>query len=299
MPPSTSTPGSAEGALRVALITGPEHPGLRPDDVGLVEAFAALGATAAPLPWGSAVPSGRFDVAVIRTPWDYFLRPDEFMTWLDGLAVPVLNPKEVVRWNLNKGYLQQLSELGVAEIPRTARVEAGEGDTAHMLDLVGSRRAVIKPVISGGAHGTRIVSAEEPLCWDPSETGTYIIQEFMDSVTELGEWSLIYFGGEFSHSVLKVPSPGDFRVQDDFGGAVRFERPPEPLFETAASVLAGAQRTLDLPHPLPYARVDLVEAPQTRLGLLMELELIEPELFFRAAPASQARFAQTILTTPF
>ncbi len=295
MPSSPSGSSLPKDAPRVAIITDSEHPGLRPDDVGLIEAFAAEGASAAPLPWGSEVGADAFDCAVIRTPWDYFLHPGAFIEWVDGLRVPVLNPKEVLRWNLDKGYLQELAQLGVAEIPRTALLEAGEGDTARVLELVSSDRAVVKPVISGGAHGTRVVSGDQPLTWDSSETGTYIVQEFVDSVTELGEWSLIYFNGEFSHSVLKVPKPGDFRVQDDFGGAVQFDRPSESLFEVAAGVLAGAQRALGLTHPLPYARVDLVEARGTSAGLLMELELIEPELFFRADPESQPRFARAIV----
>ncbi len=282
-------------AQRVALITDSEHPGLRPDDVGLDAAFAAEGAMATPVPWGSEISPDAFDVAVVRTPWDYFLHPKAFMEWVDGVQVPILNPKEVLRWNLDKSYLQQLAELGVAEIPRTALIQAGEGDTAAMLTLVGGDRAVVKPVVSGGAHGTRVVSADQPLVWDPSESGAYIVQEFVDSVTERGEWSLIYFGGEFSHSVLKTPKAGDFRVQDDFGGAVSFEQPPAKLFDVAVGVLAGAQKALGLAAPLPYARVDLVEAPGTGVGLLMELELIEPELFFRADPGAQGRFARAVL----
>ena len=287
---------SSGGRLRVALITDAEHPGLRSDDVGLVEAFRAEGAIATPVPWGSALIDDGFDLAVIRTPWDYFLRPEAFGAWIDGLVVPVLNPKGVLRWNMDKRYLPELRDTGAAQIPRTALLEAGEGNTAEVLKLAGAARAVVKPVVSGGAHGTRVVSAAKPLVWDPSESGTYIVQEFVESVTAKGEWSLIYFGGEFSHSVLKAPRAGDFRVQDDFGGTVSFDPPPGHLFDVAEKVLAGAQTVLGLTGPLPYARVDLVEAQDRGPALLMELELIEPELFFRADPASKGRFAREILS---
>lgn len=283
--------------LRVALITDPEHPGLRPDDVGLTEAFASEGASARPIPWGDRVDPGAFDLAVIRTPWDYFLRPLPFMAWIGDLEIPVLNPERVLRWNHDKRYLFELDLGGYAKIPRTIRLEAGSrgGETAEILEELGTRRAVVKPVVSGGAHGTRVISLDSPLAWETWESGAYLAQAFVATVEQAGEWSLVYFGGVFSHAVLKKARPGDFRVQDDHGGTVHFEPVPEGLKVAGERVLSGLMRLLSLDQPLPYARVDLVEDSVTGGALLMELELIEPELFLRADALAPGRFARAVI----
>ncbi|QDV06925.1 Cycloserine biosynthesis protein DcsG [Planctomycetes bacterium Poly30] len=283
--------------LRIAIITDPEHPALRPDDVGLSAAFEAEGASAEPLPWGRAVDPGAFDLVLIRTPWDYFLRPAAFLGWLSQLKVPVLNPERVLRWNLDKSYLAELDLAGFARVPKTLRVTAGEreGETLAILEELGCRRAVVKPAVSGGAHGTRMLSEGEPLAWDRGEEGPYLVQEFVESVERSGEWSLVYFGGEYSHCVLKKAKPGDFRVQDDFGGTVHFERAPDKLFAAGRRAVDGVSSLLGLATPLPYARVDLVQQPGTGEGLLMELELIEPELFLRADALATRRFVLAVL----
>ncbi len=293
-----ATDESPMGAgLRVALITDPEHPGYRPDDVGLSAAFSALGVTAIPRPWGVEIPATEFDVAVIRTPWDYFLHPEAFLAWVDALEVPVLNPAQVLHWNHQKGYLIELEEAGCARLPKTLRLSAGDraGDTEGLLAELGTDRAVVKPVISGGAHGTRVVTLREPLRWGADEEGDYLAQAFVDTVEETGEWSLIYFGGALSHCVLKTPKSGDFRVQDDFGGTVQFGAAPVGLTEAGARVLEGVHDLLALGAPLAYMRVDLVEEPGTGQPLLMEVELIEPELFFRGEAESPRRFAEAVI----
>ncbi|MEM8712317.1 MAG: hypothetical protein AAGG01_15305 [Planctomycetota bacterium] len=280
---------------RLAVITDGEHPGLRPDDVGLDAAFAALGVEVTPLPWGQAVPDTEFDAALIRTPWDYFTEPEAFLSWAESLSVPVLNSASTLRWNHDKRYLLELAQSGAARLPATELLTAGEAvDTRTLLRTLGCERAVVKPAVSGGAFGTRVVSVDEPLVWGDGESGPYLAQAFVDAVTGEGEWSLTYFGGALSHSVRKVPKEGDFRVQDDFGGAVLFEEAPAECVLAAEAVLAEARRCLSEDDGLTYARVDLVRDEADAVPLLMELELIEPELGFQCAPDRAERFASVL-----
>ncbi len=283
---------------RIAIITDEEHPALRPDDLGLDSAFRELGVEAVTVPWGRVLEPDTFDLALIRTPWDYFLRPDEFVAWLTTLAVPVVNPVDVLLWNVDKRYLLDLSERSAAEIPATVVIDADERPRAAnaLLDRLSNGpdepvdRAVLKPVVSGGAYLTRVLSRGDSVQWTPADVGAYLVQAFVDEIHTRGEWSLTFFGGAFSHAVRKEAKAGDFHVQEEHGGAVLVETPGDRLVREAQRVLAG----VPCADSLAYARVDLVEQANG-VPLLMELELIEPELFLRVAPGSVERLARATL----
>jgi len=283
---------------RIAIITDEEHPGLRPDDLGLDSAFRELGVEAVTVPWGRVLEPAAFDLALIRSPWDYILRPAAFVDWLAALAVPVVNPVDVLRWNVDKRYLLDLRERSAAEIPATVVIGADERPRAAdaLLDRLSrgldepADRAVLKPVVSGGAYLTLVLSRGDSVQWTPVDVGAYLVQAFVDEIHTSGEWSLTFFDGVFSHAVRKEAKAGDFRVQEEHGGAVLVETPGAAIVREAQRVLDGVPCT----DPLAYARVDLVE----RAGatpLLMELELIEPELFLRVAPGSVERLARATL----
>jgi len=285
---------------RIALITEPGHPGLQPDDLCLVGAFREAGARAEPVPWGRQICAADFSCAVIRTPWDYFEKPVAFLAWVEALDLPVLNAPEVLRWNHHKGYLAELQDQGLARLPRTVLLGADERSTDPMalLAAVDADRAVLKPAVSGGAFRTFVVSPDRAIAWGPEMEGEFLLQAFVDGIQGdgpgQGEWSLVFFAGEFSHALRKVARDGDFRVQEEHGGRVLVETPSVDLIDAGARVLQGATRHLGIAAPLPYARVDMV-APADGEPLLMELELIEPELFFRVDPASPGRFAEAVL----
>lgn len=285
---------------RIALITEPGHPGLRPDDLCLVEAFAGLGARAEPVPWGRSMSVAEFDGAAVRTPWDYFEKTNPFLDWVESLAVPLLNSPAVIRWNHHKGYLAELQDLGLARLPKTVLLGANERPEtgAAVLAAVGAERAVLKPAVSGGAFRTFVVAGDGAIPWEPEAEGEFLAQAFVDGIEGegpgQGEWSLVFFAGEFSHALRKVARAGDFRVQEEHGGRVLFEAASADLIDAGARILSGAVRHLGLAAPLPYARVDMV-TPEGGEPLLMELELMEPELFFRADPKSPARFARAVL----
>lgn len=281
---------------RIVLVTDPDHPGLQPDDRALPGAFAELGAAASPVPWGTPWSEISADLCVVRTPWDYFERAEEFLAWIERAPMPVVNPASVLRWNHHKGYLAALQECGAARIPATAMVSAGDrpADADALLARVTAERAVLKPAISGGAYQTVVLEPGAAVPWTDEHRGDFLVQAFVDKIEEAGEWSLTCFGGEYSHAVRKTAAKGDFRVQEEHGGLVHLEQPSSALLTAAETVLQGAAALLGLDRPLAYARVDLVEVPYGP-PLLMELELIEPELFLRADEEAPRRFAKACL----
>jgi glutathione synthase/RimK-type ligase-like ATP-grasp enzyme len=280
---------------RVALATYDAAPDLAPDDQLLAAALARAGIRPAPAVWSDRSVDWRsFDAVVIRSCWDYHRRHGEFVAWLDALDAsrrPVWNPTSMVRWNSDKRYLIDLARRGVSTVP-TRIVERGSRvpvpDVAH---AEGWTRFVVKPAVSASAYETHAL--ELPLGGDDRAAiervvahGDALVQPFLDEVTTDGELSLIFFDGVFSHAAIKRSRRGDFRVQTEHGGTVA------PI-EVAHAIVAEARRSLEALDELPlYARVDGVG--DERSFRLMELELIEPNVFLAAADGSADRFAAAI-----
>jgi glutathione synthase/RimK-type ligase-like ATP-grasp enzyme len=250
--------------MRIGLATSEELPGLDPDDAPLLE---ALGDDAEPAVWSDpAVDWTQYDAVLIRSVWDYFLRHEEFLAWLDRLPVPTWNPADTIRWNSEKTYLRELADAGISTIPT-----AWEGQVPW-------EDAIIKPTVAGGSLGLRRARKGEPI-----EPG-HMAQPFLPDIVSRGELSLVFFDGELSHAIRKTPADGDIRVQPEHGGIVAADQPtPEER--------AIAQRVLDAAgRDLLYARVDLVGD-----GMLIELEAIEPRFFFEYGPPQAAgKLAQAL-----
>jgi len=280
---------------RVALATYDAAPELAPDDQLLATALERAGIRASPAVWSDRSVDWRsFDAVVIRSCWDYHRRHGEFVAWLDALDAsrrPVWNPTPMVRWNSDKRYLIDLARRGVSTVP-TRIVERGSpvrvSDVAHAESWI---RFVVKPAVSASAHETHAL--ELPLGADDRAaiervvaSGDALVQPFVDEVTTDGELSLIFFDGEFSHAAIKRSRRGDFRVQTEHGGTVA------PI-DVVPSIVAEARRSLDALDEMPlYARVDGVGDEQS--FRLMELELIEPNVFLAVADGSANRFAAAI-----
>lgn len=266
--------------LTLALATGAAWPELDPDSALLLPAFAALGVDARPCIWTDPdVEWGAYDAVVVRSPWDYFDRSDEFVAWVDraSAAAPrFLNPPDVVRWNAHKSYLGSLGDRGVPVVD-TVYVREGERATVPF------DAAVVKPAVSGGSVGLRQAAGGE----DVEAEVDLLIQPLLDAIRDEGELSLLYAAGELSHAVRKVPAQGDIRSQPEFGSRVVAEPAPGEAREVAQVVLDAVGQTL------PYARVDLVRAGDGTLRLI-ELEVIEPQLYLAWDEASPARFASAI-----
>jgi len=280
---------SVRKPIRLALATCAHLPGVHPDDAHLAESLQALGIEPVACTWSDAsVDWSSFDAVLIRTTWDYFQRYEEFLQWLDRLPVPTINERSLLRWNGDKRYLLELENLGVDIVP--ARV-AGFGELNDVLAGMTGQDLVVKPTVSGGAWNTVRGIAGDPAFAQavaalPS-THDYIVQAFVPEVARDGEWSLLYFDGEFSHAVLKRAATGDFRVQSQFGGSI-------DQLEPRPQMLASARRALEAVESLgytdhAYARVDgVVIDGRFRL---MELEMIEPALFLSGRPDAAERFA--------
>jgi glutathione synthase/RimK-type ligase-like ATP-grasp enzyme len=280
--------------LRLALITDPAMPELQPDDAGLPAAFAALGVETVVTPWGEPLPGRPCDGALVRSPWEYFMDPERFLRWLEAVEAPVLNSPAILRWNHDKRYLLDLARTGAARIPPTVLLKSTEiGPVADpLLQQIGAARGVLKPTVSGGAWRTALIERGESVPGEVEVTagGDFLLQAFVEELSVTGEWSLTYFDGQYSHAVLKRSSPGDFRVQEEFGGSVEFVHPPPALLREAEGVLRAVPGGV---APV-YGRVDMVVAASGR-PYLMELELIEPELFLRARPGSAETLVRATL----
>jgi glutathione synthase/RimK-type ligase-like ATP-grasp enzyme len=280
---------------RVAFITCSSLPDLQPDDALAAAGLARLGITVEAAVWSDpAVRWSGWDALILRSSWDYHVRAPEFLAWLESIereGIAIWNAPATVRWNADKRYLLELSEAGIEVVP-TIRLARGAGtDLSKLLESRDWRRAVVKPSISAGAHRTWVVhrseldGARERLEQDLAAADV-LIQPFLSEIQSEGEWSLVFFEGEFSHAVIKHPATGDFRVQEEFGGFA------EPAPAPVALIDAGNQAIRSAPGPTLYARVD--GCVVSGGFQLLELELIEPSLFLDKDPGAARRFASAI-----
>lgn len=225
--------------------------------------------------------------ALFRTTWDYFDRFEEFSKWLEKASeqTQFINSKNLIYWNIDKHYLQDLSNAGVT-IPKTVFVEKGTKIT--LADSIASAKSehgftantyILKPCVSGAARHTYKVQEDEienyeAIFQELVGIEAMMLQEFQHNVVSEGEISMMVFNGVFTHAVLKIAKPGDFRVQDDFGGTVHDYSPN-------AEQVAFAKRVVNAAPELPvYARVDIFKDNNGNWALA-ELEIFEPELWFR------------------
>ena len=280
--------------MRVVFATCDHQPLIARDDQPLADALNALGIEVVPIPWTEIDPYAVVDSPpiLLRSTWDYHRMPTLFLSWLDSLADSgrvTMNPPTVARGNVDKIYLQTLAAAGIA-IPRTRWLDRIDNATIdRAIREEGWERAVLKPRIAATAYGTFLMSKGSTLPdedFAPARASGAMLQEVVPEIVADGETSIVYAGGAFSHAVVKRARDGEFRVQQDFGGRVEAASPSAALFSFAASVM-----TL-VPDTCLYARVDVVES--SRGPLLMELELIEPELYFLHVPEAAARMARLV-----
>ena len=280
---------------RVALVTDVGHPALSRDDQLLLPELSALGLEGIPVPWDTpGIDWAGFAAVVVRSTWDYHTRYAEFLAWLthlEGLAARVFNPVATLRWNSDKSYLRQLDAVGIPVVP-TEWVAQGHGEP---LSTLARRREwddlVVKPTVSGGAFETWRVTApmseeDDARLAVACREREMMVQPFQSAIAAQGEYSLVFFGGAFSHAVQKRPAAGDFRVQEDVGGSSTAIDVEGGLVAQAARALAAA------PTPCLYARVDGCLAGNQ--FVLMELELLEPSLFLSHALHAAGWFAHSV-----
>jgi len=221
---------------------------------------------------------------LFRTTWDYFERIDEFRNWMviASSQTKFINSYELISWNLNKKYLKELNQKGLA-IPPTLFLEPGENRTLfEIAQSTNWKRFILKPAISGAAWHTYLFQPNEaeglePIFQNLISGESMLLQEFQENIQTKGEISMMVIGGKFTHSILKKAKQGDFRVQDDFGGTVH-------SYAATKTEIDFAEQAVQCCKELPaYARVDVLWDNQNQL-CLGELEIIEPEMWFRNFP---------------
>jgi hypothetical protein len=225
----------------------------------------------------------QYDAIILKSPWDYFDKIELFRKWLDILDqenVRVLNPTPMVRWNTDKRYLLEVEELGYAIVPTILLEMNTTFEAAPYFKTWETNSIILKPVVSGGAkntfqltrNSTSIAPIEKKINKLLQEEA-FLVQPFMPEIQTDGEWSFLFFNGQFSHCIRKVPREGDFRVQHYFGGAIISAEPPLFLLHSAQQLVNNFARGC------LYARVDGLN--QNGTFRLMELELIEPLLYLQ------------------
>ena len=292
-------------SIKVALATERRLPDLTADDRILLAELRARGVAAEAVVWDAEREWGESGAVVIRSCWDSHLRRDEFVEWarrVERSGARLWNPARLVEWNTDKRYLRDLESRGIAVVP-TRWVREGDAvpPLAELLGDAGWEEAVVKPAISAGAYETWRTSAVAARDDEArfaalvrGGAGDVLVQPFVERVLRDGEWSLVFFAGDFSHAVRKRPAPGDFRVQEQFGGLTAPATPPPALVADASRVVEEAARATGIEtHDVLYARVDGVEE-EGRL-VLMELECVEPTLFFGYDVGAAGRMVDVLL----
>jgi hypothetical protein len=258
--------------------------------------LAALGWQVDAVPWSApGVDWSAFEAVVIRSPWDYQDHPEAFLEVLaeiDRSDAVLMNRLDLVRWNLDKTYLRELEAAGVPIVPTRWRERLAPGDAVALGDEMGGADLVVKPTVSANADGAFWLGPDAPrerfaACDAYFADRALLAQPFVPSVVEEGEFSVFYFDGAYSHTILKTPKRGDFRVQEEHGGLIQAVRPEPALLRAAEAAMRAIGDA-----PL-YARPDFVRAPDGGFWL-MEFELIEPGLYLRMDADAPRRFAEAL-----
>jgi glutathione synthase/RimK-type ligase-like ATP-grasp enzyme len=228
---------------------------------------------------------------VIRTTWDYTERLDEFLEALSKIeesGCKLLNPLRAVKWNVKKTYLKEVAQKGFPVIESIFLADENLASLTEKLNASESKEFVIKPVVGAGAQKIEILSREDLLekLLDYDDWSGWFVQPFEKRVQTEGERSFMFFSEDFSHAVIKSPKKGDFRVQEEHGGATKLHEPGEREMELANKVLKA------VPESLLYTRIDIM--PTDEGPKVIEIELVEPSLYFRLEPSSALDFLEKL-----
>ncbi len=289
----------------IALVTVQAARATDEDLAPLESALQQAGAQVSIVDWDdSEVDWSRFDLAVLRSCWDYTERYVEFLIWAERIShlTRLLNPFEIVRWNTDKHYLAELEKAGIAIVP-SRFIEPDSDVAAELHSFFDSHpdcaELVVKPAIGAGSRDTQrhargqvtaiAVHVERLLKADRS----VLLQPYLDRVDEAGETALIHFNGRYSHAIRKgaLLRKNEGPTAELYAPEQIEARKPAPEERALATAVLAVLPFADAPA---YARVDLIRAADGK-PVLLELELAEPSLFFLHAPGSAERFATSLM----
>lgn len=295
-------PTGHRALVHLALPTCANLPSWEIDDRFLHAALSARGVTFARPVWDDPSVDWRaFDGVLIRTTWDYQDKLPAFLRWAERVdaITQLFNPATVVRWNTHKGYLRELAARGVPIAPTNWLARGTSPDLPGLLAALPSLEGFLKPCVGATARETlrfandaagHAAATAHVARLLPHED--LMLQPFLPAVTTRGEWSAIFVAGRLAHCVRKVPVPGDYRVQDDFGAHDEPYQPTSSERTAAAAALAAAEAILGT--DLLYGRTDWLWQDDGSC-VLTELELVEPSLFFRHGAPTAAALADALL----
>ena len=281
--------------MKIALLTCEKLPDLNPEDQKIIPALAQHNIESSAVIWSDKTVNWTdFDYLIFRNTWDYFEKETEFKLWLDHiekLGIKTLNPIEVIKQNIHKFYLREMEQQGITILPtlfidKTDHLDLAKRIPSHW------KKAVIKPAFSAGSYLTEVFEVANSTEINQQYAAIalekeLLVQEFMPQIQTLGETSFIFFNKKFSHAVNKKPVDGDFRVQSLFGGIYTLVHPSQDLIQKAQKVVDTFK------EDLLYARVDGILIDQELY--LMEVECIEPDLYFNLSENSLERFVASIV----
>jgi len=236
-----------------------------------------------------------FDLAIVRSTWNYQNHLDNFLDVLrviDQSKPMLLNPLPLIEWNINKTYLEDLKKNGIPIIPSLFYENFEIDEIWNSFNTFDSEKIIIKPMVGANADRIMILNKSDTIeklkkTRDTYKDRPFILQPFINSIKKDGEVSLIFFNNEFSHALSKVPKIGDFRVQEEHGGTLKL------LNKLDKKIINLCEKILHaLPYYCFYARIDLVI--DKGHPLLMEIEVIEPSLYFNLEPRSTDLFAKKV-----
>lgn len=278
--------------MKIGILTSQQLSQLNSDDKKLIDAFKSRQVEVEPVVWDSNPNWESFDAVVIRTPWDYARRWNEFEKVAETISksTHLIHSWDLVKWNADKTYLQKIGNNLIKKIPTIHFTDFSEKNFQQSFQELDSAQVVFKPHVGASGVDTFCVDDGE---WDKVtnlEGREVLAQPFMRSIVNKGEYSLICFDHEFSHAVLKVAKNGEFRIQDQYGGTVKPYLPTETEIQAVQNFLNELEK--EYGHHFPYARVDI--AIESSGMYLMELEVIEPELFFRFSNNGEDKFVSAI-----
>ncbi|MBM7504430.1 RimK family alpha-L-glutamate ligase [Agromyces aurantiacus] len=268
----------------------PDVDALFEDDRLLIAALGRRGVDAVPLAWSDDADWAAFDLAVLRSTWDYVDRLPEFLAALEAIEARgcrVRNPIDAVRWNSDKHYLVDLAEMGVPVVPVIRASSVERAAVARAVAAAGWDELVVKPTVGVGGAGVVRLRASRLVDHLASTSGPVFVQPFAPAVLDEGEYSFAVIGGEVSHALRKRPAEGDFRAHGIYGGTIERHTPTE------SDLMEIRELAARLPFELDYARIDVVRFAG-RLRVL-ELELIEPILYLGMADGSADMLADAVL----
>ena len=282
--------------MKIGILTCTQLPNLLESEQFLIPALQNQNHDVIAVIWDdNDINWNEFDLLIFRNTWDYFEKQTAFDLWLHKIAtlkIKCLNSIETIQKNKHKFYLKELESEGISIIP-TVFIE--KTDNLNLSEIIPKhwKKAVIKPAYSGGSFQTKLFNV--------ADTGSInidyqtiaaqkelLLQEYIPEIETLGETSFIFFNKKFSHCVNKMPAKGDFRVQNQFGGLYTLLYPTEDLIDKAQKIVNT------FTEDLLYCRVDCIILVDDLL--LMEVECLEPDLYFELCQTAKQTFIEAIVT---